>query len=340
MKILADIHHRDLYFSLHQLLVERLGFQLYRPMGIEWEKEGWWKIWACNNPDMSHREGFIIPGHGINEVCTEVEEGLWETTCQYHGYKANGITLDRFKQEKFDIIFPSYPAFHYDLWKTLRDQFQPSAKFVCHFGNIDISHDTDNAIHSVPLLGKVKNSVLVHQELNTKLYKFTPIPLNGVNITAIISPYQFPELWESYRDMLPEFNWAYYGQQSPDGWLEGLEPVSKAMQAAGLGWSTKLGGGLGHTNMGWMFSGRPLVTNMSEHTRYNSGGTALELFEPGVTCIDLDSGSKHENGQLIRKWMNPEVGQKHGDICHKRFTNVINYEQEAEDAKKFFERLI
>lgn len=340
LKVLADMHHRDLYYSLHRLFECRLGFDLYRPIGDEWESGGWWKVWACNRSDWSHRLGFIVPGHGMNEQCKEVEDGLWETQCAYHDYMARSVTLDRFKEMDFDIILPTYPVFHYDLWRKLRDKFQPKAKLICHYGNIDVSPDTDNAIHSVPLIGNVKNSVLVHQELNVNKYRKTPIRHGGKNITAITSPYQFPEIFEAFKRSMPEFVWSYFGHDCPDGWLEGLGPVAEKMQEASLGWSTKLGGGLGHTNMGWMYSGRPIVTNISEHTRYSDGGDALRLFEHGVTCIDIDSMTHHESCEMIRKWMDPEVGQRHGDLCRQRFDEIINYEQEAENVKHFLSKIL
>lgn len=46
MRILADLHHADLYESLI-LLAERLGGELLRPKGFEWQEE---LIWGPNEP--------------------------------------------------------------------------------------------------------------------------------------------------------------------------------------------------------------------------------------------------------------------------------------------------
>ena len=44
MNIFADLHHGDLFYSLHRLFVERLGWTLYRPIGHDWFNAGYWKI--------------------------------------------------------------------------------------------------------------------------------------------------------------------------------------------------------------------------------------------------------------------------------------------------------
>lgn len=49
MKVLADHHHDDLYESLRILFEDRLGWELYRPIGTEWYTEGYWDVY--NHPD-------------------------------------------------------------------------------------------------------------------------------------------------------------------------------------------------------------------------------------------------------------------------------------------------
>ena len=43
MRIFADYHHGGLYHALHILFCERMGFELYRPIGFEWAERGYWK---------------------------------------------------------------------------------------------------------------------------------------------------------------------------------------------------------------------------------------------------------------------------------------------------------
>ena len=49
MKVLMDFHHHDLWESM-ELLADRLGWTLYRPIGMEWYEQGYWnherKFWG------------------------------------------------------------------------------------------------------------------------------------------------------------------------------------------------------------------------------------------------------------------------------------------------------
>ena len=90
--------------------------------------------------------------------------------------------------------------------------------------------------------------------------------------------------------------------------------------------------------MGWMYSGRAVITNMSEHRKW--GELAMKLFEPGFNCIDLDAGTEKENCDMIRSWINQEVANTMGRNSRTRFLELINYEKEAEDAKEFLSKIL
>ena len=40
--ILADFHHGDLFESHRLVFVDRFGWELCRPIGLEWFQEGYW----------------------------------------------------------------------------------------------------------------------------------------------------------------------------------------------------------------------------------------------------------------------------------------------------------
>lgn len=338
MNVLTDLHHRDLYYSLHCLFEKRLGFNLYRPEGDAWLTDGYWTMGEC--PVGHHlMNQYLRNGVGENYLTpnNRKEDGVayvWNETHQYH---ARCIDIDKFKSMKFDIIIPSHPA-HYESWKQLRDDHQPSAAFIPHVGNVSTILETDFIIRSVPFPGKCKKDVLVHQEINTSIYKHVTPSAGTQKIHSVTNGYHFPNLYQTYKQALPECEFRYYGGAGcPDGVLD-LHGVAGKMQEASLGWSTKAMGGLGHSNMGWMYSGRPVLTNMTEHRAY--GECALKLFEPGVTCIDLDAGSVNSNTQLIRQWLHPEMIAKHGAMCVDRFHEVINYEEEANQVKQFLSDIL
>lgn len=338
MNILTDLHHRDLYYSLHCLFEKRLGFNLFRPEGDAWHDRGYWTMGDCAVGE--HLKNQYLR-NGVGENCAMPQnyqqDGVsyvWNPTHQYH---AKCLEWELFNSMQFDVIIPSHPA-HYESWKKLRNECQPKAAFVPHVGNVSTMLETDHIIRSVPFPGKCLNQVLVHQELNQNIYKHTPPPTDAKKIHSVTNGYHFANLYQTYKEALPECEFRYFGGAGcPDGVLD-LHGVAGKMQEARLGWSTKAMGGLGHSNMGWMLSGRPIITNMTEHRAY--GECALKLFEPGVTCIDLDSGSVASNTDLIRKWLEPEMIAKHGEMCVKRFHEVINYEEEANNVKQFLAKIL
>jgi len=89
--------------------------------------------------------------------------------------------------------------------------------------------------------------------------------------------------------------------------------------------------------MGWFATGRPLITNMSQHRSF--GGDALRLFVPGETCIDIEAQSFGETCRLIRAWIEPEESQRRSEIVRKKFDEVINYDQEEQQIRRFLEQL-
>lgn len=44
MRALVDRHQADLYYSLQLLFEDRLGVQLFTPIGHEWWDEGYWNF--------------------------------------------------------------------------------------------------------------------------------------------------------------------------------------------------------------------------------------------------------------------------------------------------------
>jgi len=341
MNVLTDLHHGDLYFSNHSLFEKRLGFDLYRPIGHDWAEQSWWTMHYNGKLDYEYaiQDQFLSVGSGENYAhmgVRTVDDVLFQQRMT-HDYEQRCITLEKFKNMHFDLIVPSHPC-HYRLWEKLRDRFQPHAKVVHHVGNVDVVGHLDHVIRSTTFNGSSKSEVLVHQELNADIYKLTDIDPSTKNIINVTNGNPFPEIYKAFKESLTDYTFQSYGSSSPDGILSGCGEVAEQMRRANLGWTTKHSGGLGHSNMGWMFSGRPVIANMSRHR--SLGECSLKLFEPGVTCIDVDAGSVEDVSKTIVEWMNPDTGQKHGNLARKRFLEVVNYEEEANAVKKFLSNIL
>ncbi|MEK6881264.1 MAG: hypothetical protein AABY22_16705, partial [Nanoarchaeota archaeon] len=143
MKVFTDFHHGDLYYSFQLLFEKRLGWELYRPIGTDWQSEGFWKIadpYGDNSDTIMQFLG-ISPGWKpkdqtppLNDV--SYKEGDVYQLFEYpHGTRHKAITLETFKEMDIDIVIASIPA-HFAPFQRLIDLYKPKAKLICHFGNI------------------------------------------------------------------------------------------------------------------------------------------------------------------------------------------------------------
>ena len=183
MKIFACFHHDGLYRSLQLLFEKRLGWELFRPIGEEWFKEGYWLIAKPYNDDpgtiiqfLGIRDGGYVPFDGtrpLNEI-KRSGEGYFLVRAPGRDHKA--VTLEQFKNIEFDIILASYLP-HYHTFTELRNKYQPQAKVICQAGNNWLLAANWNEIRNlmaacapVPV-PKGVNTVFYHEEFDTDIYK-------------------------------------------------------------------------------------------------------------------------------------------------------------------------
>jgi hypothetical protein len=343
MKIFTDLHHGDLYFSLHLLFERRLGFELYRPIGLEWFDKGYWKIAApYKNPRptinqyLSIRPGVYDQYKNLNGQ-HYLKDDIYHVSIPGHDYYQKAITLEKFESMDFDIIMPTFPG-HGSLFESLRNKYQPKAKIIMQMGNAGQKTHLPNVLHSNAYDSKPgQHCRRYHQEINPDLFHYVEPPANERNIYSVVNCAPYIGIYKEYKQQVTDANWKYYGASSPDGALSGAKGVSKKMKEANIAWHLKPQGGVGHSTKGWFAIGRPLVTNMSQHKK--AGGDTLALFEPGVTCIDLDSGTVQENIKKIRKLLDPEINLHWSKRVNKRFKDIIDYDRDEQRIRKFLENL-
>ena len=145
MKILADFHHHDLWESL-ELLCARLGWTLYRPMGMDWFHEGYWNFerqwhgdavakqylepWGSDKPAM----------HYYNPAELNLRSGVAvDYGARYdpsHGRWQNLLTLEEARDLRPDIVMASVAHNHEGLARFAREV---GATFGIHLGNVRFS---------------------------------------------------------------------------------------------------------------------------------------------------------------------------------------------------------
>src|SRR5258708_10066122 len=134
--ILADFHHADLWWSL-QLLADRLGATLYRPRGMAFYDEGYYKLYG----DLSKKDPqrYIAKKYLQDSIFDFTNDtttrGIGEET--YHGDKdypifnfLNPMSLGRMPM---DIIICSVNENEEPFMRLKK--FYPNAKFIRQVGN-------------------------------------------------------------------------------------------------------------------------------------------------------------------------------------------------------------
>lgn len=341
IKVLADYHHEDLYESLRILFEDRLDFELYRGIGVDWYREGFWSVYEAEDTanqylglhlgqdlqllqkqagktwlNLNHMEEkagvYFVPRHGPNTI-----------------HKA--ITLQAFKDTKFDVIVSSMPG-HYSRFEDLKNRFQPQAKHIFQMGNNwSIPGGVRNLLNSTTVGASSDiNTVYYHQEFSLKrFYPESPLKIKSL---ANLQHYMHDRgRFEQLRSMMPDWEFKAYGAGNPDGSLD-PETLDRDMRQLGFIWHVKQGGeGYGY-NIHYGFAcGKPIVLNTSGL----GGFTAGKLFSD-TTIINIDEGLDRVREKLNTWADNYDSISK---IIKQKFDEVVNFDQEFLEIKKFMDRL-
>jgi len=159
MNVFADYHHGGLYHSLTLQFVKRLGFNLFRPIGMEWVNQHIWQY--SDNPDTQKQ--YLDPAG-----CELRPDGYYYWRDQAEEIDHKCLTFEQFNSMKIDLIIGSCSQ-HEIPFAYLQKRFKPEAKYIRLTGNsgepVDwaVSRniiDTTNLYIAPPGI----NRVVIHQE--------------------------------------------------------------------------------------------------------------------------------------------------------------------------------
>lgn len=350
MNIFCDYHHHDLYTSLIQLFEVRLGYNMYRQIGMEWKEQGFWNVYPHpatalqylglhQGVRMKDMPGSEPPDWVKINPGQEIDNDVYYVKDNTYGRPHKAITLDKFRSMKFDILVASIPE-HVGLFKTLIQQFQPDAKLIFQVGNPGWSASyarAGNVMCSIPHTNScgARNIVFYHQELSPKLFFYEPPKTSSV-VNSYVHYMERLDRLAQYRAALPNMKFTTYGSGMEDH-LPGGKHVAQAMRDSGWTWHYKpIGDGFGHVIHATYACGRPTIID----TQPYRGQPAYSLLEDKVTCIDISKRTLRENVALINLYSEPD---KHALMCERarqRFDEVVNYNEEEKQIRAFLERLV
>lgn len=347
MRCLVDYHHGDLHWSLHSLFENRLGFDLYHPVGHDWFKEGFWRIAEVygNAPDtidqflaISEDTEHFDQFKRLNGIATEYRDHwkVWDPT---HGYDRNCVTFNQFRNWHWDLIIATLPCQEEPFRQLAKEK---GCAFAVQMGNYKQTTSAKHVLYSAPYAPTAgQNALYYHQEVDRGLLFYEPPrrQLDGrPRITSMVNLHPNAEVWEAYLNEMPDCAFYAFGANCPDGPLKGCVEIAPWLRNSNLGWNLKPFDGFSHTAMAWYASGRPCVVRMSDIMA--SGMDAPNLFEDGVTCLAIDGLSVQDGAKKIRHALEPEENLRMCEAARDRFKVVCNYDLEELQIRGWLEKVL
>lgn len=354
MNVFCDFHHSGLAYAMHLLIEKRLGWNLYFPIGVEWFDKGYWAIAEPygNNRDTVNQylalDERYVPKDGtpvLNDIASE-KAHHYEIYDHAHGYTHKSLTFTQFQSINIDIIIGSIPR-HWDLYRKLRDIYKPQARVVAHMGNMfdEVEYYMRSGIIRNLMASTITfpypdhiNTVFYHQEIDTHVFHYTPYITELIpRITSFVNLLPARHIYEAYKTAMPDFEFRAYGSSTPEGPIQTIQEIASHMKDSMWGFHLKpRGDGFGHILYDWAFIGRPIITRFSDYADKLGG----ELLEDGITAIDLEKRSFPDTIDYIRHLSHPTHYSTLATAIQSRVSNIIDYDREALQLKRFFTTLL
>jgi hypothetical protein len=351
MKVLADLHHTSLYSSLVFLFEERLGYELYRPIGMQWWESGFWSVW--DSPDTAKQYLSLDQGYRpvdgtppLNQFQKDAEgfpEGVYACADVEYGKTHKAATLNWFANSEFSYVVASIPQ-HVPLFQQLIAKYNPQAKLLVQLGNHWSGFDWAG-LNILASLAPQSHSasahvVYYHQEYDKQIFYPSQVKQTG-QVNSYINILQntsggadFLEL----ENLLPELNWRSYGGQCREDCITGAVNLADSMRDSEMIFHVKPGGdGYGYAIHTAYAVGRPVITRRSHYH-----GKLAERLMLNNTCVDLDNFRTNAMAaDRIRELHNsPDELIAMGQAAADRSAQVIDFESDEQNIRRWLEELI
>ena len=341
MKMLVDFHHGSLLRSLIMLFEERLGYEVYRPIGMDWYNEGFWNVYPA---ERTAAQFLHIGSQPMDDTAplnepSSAQAGVYWFRDPGSVTTNRACTLEFFKDNDFDLVLSSIPE-HTELFKSLIRKYQPEAKHIQQMGNQNWPFEEDaNVLASVKPVRNPANTVFYHQEFDTDVFCPTPpMPTRQVSSFTNCMKADYPS-WLNFVDLeeqLPDHEFRSYGGQCRDGNLIGATAMAHTIQESSTVIHLKTGGdGFGHSIYNAFAVGRPVVLRCS----HIKGTLAEELLAAGA-YLDLDTHTSWDAAAWIADMCaEPDRLVEASSLASERFVTCVNYDAEASEVSTWLEAL-
>lgn len=352
-KVFCDFHHASLLQSFILLFEKRLGGSVYRPIGMEWVDQGYWKVFdhpATQQQFLTLTQGYRpIDGTEPLNIVEKYEDGVYYCQDIDSGYYNKAIDLYTFFKLPIDIVIATLPQ-HIEPFKRLCETHPNKPKLIYQIGNawtVDAGL-APNVMASAIISGVPENINFIsyHQEFDLNKFKVpetTDALTHRKTITSLVNCFNimghFAEDWALFQKMettMPDWKFTCLGGQCRDGAAHGSQEVADTINVSRFLWHTKNGGdGYGHIIFNAAAMGKPMIVKK----QYYLGKLGEALFKDGETCICIDGLTPEEIKEKIEHYNEPENYLKLFYNVVDNFKREVNFDVEELYIRKFLEVL-
>lgn len=348
MRVLCDAIHASLADSLRLLLEERLGMEVYRPIGMEWHERGIWRFDATRpwGVDVAHQ--FLDPWDSDVPYPTGGYSSRASTT--YPGTSQRLVTYEQARSEPWDIILSTL-AENDPGWHGFAQEV--GAHFGVQVGNQDAPVAwplAEFALLSVTTPGFTPWKPHVYYRQEFSLEDFAADAGSGaLDSREVQTRVQCAATSEGYhlfrelaRRTAGELDWRWYGHcGEPDEHFGGDAPttqlVADQMHRARIAWHWKRwSDGYGHVIHNWSAIGRPMFVTRDYYQDKLAGPLFTDANSWNLERLGVD-----ELEQVIRRLATDDAFYQEACIAASdRFREVVDFDAEAEAIGELLARVL
>jgi glycosyltransferase involved in cell wall biosynthesis len=267
------------------------------------------------------------------------------------------VTLEQARSQHFDVLLASLPDNERGFAKIAGEV---GAKYGVQIGNNGQVIQVDWGLAQFGLVSSTLNGatvpkphVIYRQEFS--LDDFRHELATGKDVASFIQCFAenkafYLEFLTYARDYPHEFDWRVYGaygthpvDEFAAGNLENTPKVAEAMRQTRIAWHAKWwGDGFGHVIHNLGATGTPIVGPLSYYYALDDGPKlAGEWFEEGVTVFDVDTRTRQEVVDLLRRLRDDEDFYREASTrLARRFREVVDFDADAEKVKALLESVL
>lgn len=335
-----------MWWSLNILIEKKFHGTLYRPVGMSWFDEGYYKLYG--NLRAKDPERWIAKQYLVDTLYSEPNPpNLMFGRERYGGCNDypyfRGLTLEQAKNTQIDIVICS--VHENEPYFAKLKEFYPNAKFIRQAGN-DLDTLIDESLYPNLLSSatapyesfKGSNKVIYRQEWDTTIFQ-PQEPTEFKNIYSFQNDIeQFEETWEFWTDLkhqLRDYKFQSFGVGCEQGKIYPKRDYYKKMSEATFIVQSKgpwEGYGFAIHNAMWL--GRPMIIKFSDY----KGKMAEPLLIKDETYLEITDPDIIDK---IRYFSEPDRFKKMSERCRQVFENEVSFEREwSGKLEPFFKNLI